>query len=205
MIAYLKGTLLKREEDRILLLVNNIGYEILVPAVAMETFLAMEIENPVSLYIYYHQTDRQPKPILIGFNQEIEKEFFVNFISVEAIGPLKAVKMLNIPIGEIADAIESKDAGKLMQLKGIGKRTAQKIIASLSGKMGKFAQTPDVSFVDSDISKQVIEVLVNRLGYKLIDARRIVSQALKRNSSIKTPENLFDEALRSENPAKDAP
>ena len=92
MIGYLEGRLMKKEQDRILLLVNQVGYEILVPVVVMETLSQKAIGDEVSFYIYYHQTERQPKPVLIGFNLEAEKEFFQYFISVEAIGPIKAVK-----------------------------------------------------------------------------------------------------------------
>ena len=79
MIGYLEGKLLKKEEDRILLLANQVGYEILLPAFVMETFSAKAVGEDVSLYIYYQQTDHQPKPVLIGFNLEVEKEFFSIF------------------------------------------------------------------------------------------------------------------------------
>jgi Holliday junction DNA helicase RuvA len=139
MIGYLEGKLLRKEGDRILLLANQVGYEVLLPAIVMETFGAKKVGDDVSLYIYYQQTERQPKPVLIGFNLEVEKEFFQHFISVEDIGPLKAVKALNVPVRDIARAIESKDIPKLKQLKGIGDRTARKIIATLEGIMNKFA------------------------------------------------------------------
>jgi Holliday junction DNA helicase RuvA len=113
MIGYLEGRLMKKEQDRILLLVNQVGYEVLVPVVVMETLAAKAIGDEVSLYIYYYQTERQPKPVLIGFNLEAEKEFFQYFISVEAIGPIKAVKALNISVGDIAHAIESGDVKTL--------------------------------------------------------------------------------------------
>ncbi|MDH3568011.1 MAG: helix-hairpin-helix domain-containing protein, partial [Desulfobacteraceae bacterium] len=129
MIGYLEGKLLKKEDDRILILANQVGYEVLLPAFVMETFGSKTVGDQVSLYIYYQQTERQPKPILIGFNLEVEKEFFQYFISVEAIGALKAVKALSIPARDIARAIESKDVHTLKQLKGIGDRTARKIVA----------------------------------------------------------------------------
>ena len=106
MIGYLEGKLLHREEDRILLLANQVGYEILVPVFIMKTLEGKKRGDKVALYIYYHQTERQPKPVLIGFNLEAEKEFFQYFISVEAIGPLKAAKALTVSIREIARAIE---------------------------------------------------------------------------------------------------
>ena len=79
MIGYLEGKLMKKEKERILLLVNQVGYEILVPVVVMETLSPKTIGDEVSLYIYYYQTERQPKPVLIGFNLEAEKEFFQYF------------------------------------------------------------------------------------------------------------------------------
>ena len=204
MIGYLEGELLKKDADRILLLVNHVGYEVLLPAFVMESLNSRRTDDQVSLYIYYHQTERQPKPVLIGFNLEAEKEFFQLFISVEAIGPLKAVKAMTIPIREIARAIECREAGRLKQLKGIGSRTAQKIIATLEGKVGKFVlirkgEETDIPIKDDFIS-QVMDVLTNQLGHKGGEAKLLIAQAMERNESISTPEALFDEVLRSEVP-----
>jgi Holliday junction DNA helicase RuvA len=104
MIGYIEGKILKKEEDRILVLANQIGYEVLLPAIVMESLQDNQIGDDISLYIFYQQTERQPKPILIGFNLEVEKEFFQYFISVEDIGPLKAAKALTVPVREIATA-----------------------------------------------------------------------------------------------------
>jgi Holliday junction DNA helicase RuvA len=201
-IGYLEGTLLKIDQDRILLLANQIGYEVLLPAVVMETLKTKTLGDTLSLHIYYQQTERQPKPVLIGFNLEAEKEFFQYFISVEDIGALKAVKALDFPVAEIARAIEGNDVAKLTQMKGIGKRTAQKIIATLKGKMQKFAlvskSEKTVMPVEEDMTKQVIDVLVSQLGHKASDAKRMVSEALTRNSTISTAEELFDEVYRGE-------
>jgi holliday junction DNA helicase RuvA len=93
----------------------------------------------VRLYIYYHVTERQPKPVLIGFATLADKAFFQLFISVAAIGPMKAVKALVRPVPEIAAAIEEKQVSVLSKLPGIGTRTAEKIIATLHGKARGFA------------------------------------------------------------------
>ena len=196
MIGYIEGTLMRRDEDHILLLTNHIGYEILLPAVVMRSLKGSQVGDTISLYIYHQQTERQPKPILIGFNLEVEKEFFQRFISVEDIGPLKAARALTRPIREIASAIESKDVGRLKELKGIGIRTAQKIIASLEGKMGKFAlmredEKQDLPEIE-DLEKQVIDVLVKQLGHKITDARAMVAQAIKQGPAYTTAEELFD-------------
>lgn len=203
MIGYLEGKLLKKGDDRILVLANQIGYEILLPAYVMDTFRAKSVGDHVSLYIYYHQTERQPKPVLIGFNLEVEKEFFQYFISVEAVGVLKAIKALTIPVREIARAIEAKDVSKLKRLKGIGDRTARKIIATLEGKMDKFALIQPSQKVETpgteDLSQQVLDVLVQQLGYKTTAAKQMVIDAMKRNKAISTPEELFEEVYRGEN------
>jgi Holliday junction DNA helicase RuvA len=201
-IGYLEGTLLKKYEDRILLLVNQVGYEVLLPAVVMETMKSKTVGDVLSLYVYFQQTERQPKPVLIGFNLEAEKEFFQYFISVEDVGPLKAVRALNISIPEIAWAIENDDVARLTQLKGIGNRTAHKIIATLKGRMQKFALISRAEeaelAIEEDIAEQVIDVLVAQLGHKISDAKRMVADALSRNSSVDTPEALFEEVYRGE-------
>ena len=169
MIGYIEGKILKKEEDRILILANQIGYEVLLPAIVMASLQDNQVGDDVSLYIFYQQTERQPKPILIGFNLEIEKEFFQYFISVEDIGPLKAAKALTVPVREIATAIEAGELNALTKLKGIGRRTAQKIIATLEGKMGKFALIrPEDRMTEppvEDFSKQVLDVMIKQLGH----------------------------------------
>ncbi|MGD9300177.1 MAG: OB-fold domain-containing protein [Desulfobacterales bacterium] len=202
MIGYIEGKILNKEEDRILVLVNQIGYDILLPAIVMESLQDKKIGEEISLYIFYQQTERQPKPILIGFNLEVEKEFFQYFISVEDIGPLKAAKALTVPVREIASAIEAGEINRLTRLRGIGRRTAQKIVASLEGKMGKFAlirpEDRKVEPPTEDFSKQVLDVMVKQLGHRMGDARQMVNKALKRNSTIKSAEELFEEVYRGE-------
>ena len=202
MIGYIEGKLMNKEEDRILLLSHQVGYEILLPVIVMKALKAKRPGDDLSLYIYHQQTERQPKPVLIGFNLEVEKEFFQQFISVDDIGPLKAVRALTLPIREIAAAIEAKDVNRIKQLKGIGARTAQKIIAALQGKMGKFAlmcerEEPAAPVIE-DIENQVIEVLVKQLGHKKTDARIMVEKAIKLYSPINSPEELFEAVYRSQ-------
>jgi len=200
MIGYIEGKILKKEEERILILTNQIGYEVLLPAIVMETLQDKQAGDAIALYIFYQQTERQPKPVLIGFNLEVEREFFQYFISVEDIGPLKAAKALTVPVREIATAIEAGEINQLTKLKGIGRRTAQKIIATLAGKMGKFALIrPEDRRIDApveDFSKQVLDVMIKQLGHRMGDARQMIDKALKRNSAINTAEELFEEVYR---------
>jgi Holliday junction DNA helicase RuvA len=203
MIGYLEGKLMTIEGDRILLLVNQVGYEILLPGIVMRRMEGKSIGEQVALYIYYHQTERQPKPTLIGFNLDVEREFFKFFISVEDIGPMKAVQALTVPVRDIARAIESRDVTSLKRLKGIGNRTAQKILATLEGKVAKFAliRETDASTAaasSEDVVQRVQEVLVKQLGHKVREAKAMISAAFRRNSNITTAEELFEEVYRGE-------
>ncbi len=202
LIGYLEGKILRKEDNRILLLANQVGYEVTLPEIVKEALAARGVGDDLSLFIYHQQTERQPKPVLIGFNLEVEKEFFEKFISVEDIGPLKAVRALTLPVRDIARAIEDKDVKKLQQLRGVGNRTAQKIVATLEGKMDKFALIhPGTKVhvpVETDVAEQVLDVLVSQLGYRSGDAKQLVAAALKRNDTISTPEELFEEVYSVE-------
>lgn len=184
---------------------NGIGYEVLLPSIVRQTYnnkKAGEDGDQVELHIFYHQSERQPKPMLVGFNFDVEKEFFEKFIKVEAIGPTAAVKALVIPVPEIAKAIEERDIDTLTRMKGIGKRTAEKIVATLNGKVGKFALMKEemmpVDVEPEDLRRQVEEVLVKQLGHKKSEAFQMVSEALARRSGISSPEELFEEVYRNQ-------
>lgn len=198
MIAYLQGKILKKSEDRVLLLTHGVGYEVLLPGFVVESLRDRGEGDDLTLFIYHQQSERQPKPVLIGFRHESEKEFFQRFISVADIGPLKAVKALERPVADIAAAIEAGDARQLSQLKGIGKRTAQKIIATLGGAVDGFVPksgVPQTTGSIEETASQVCAVLVEQLGQKPVEARRRVEEALSRNPAVTDPGTLLDEIL----------
>ena len=203
MISYLEGTLLKKSEDKIVILCQGIGYEVHLPAIVRQTYnskSAGEDGDRIKLHIFYHQSERQPKPMLVGFNLDVEKEFFEKFIKVEAIGPIAAVKALVLPVNVIAQAIEERDVKTLERLKGIGKRTAEKIVATLNGKVGKFALVKEElipsTIEPEDLRRLVENVLVKQLGHKRSEALSMVDEALTKNPDISTPEELFEEVYR---------
>lgn len=203
MIGYLEGSLFRRRPEGIILLVNGVGYEILLPRIVAEELARAEEGASLGLFIYFHQTERQPRPVLIGFLAEEEREFFEIFLTVEAIGPVKAVQALCVPIPEIAAAIEAKDGKVLARLKGVGKRTADKIVATLHGKMGRFAaalpaEPEAVEAPETDMVAQVLAVMVDKLGHGPAEAREMIGRAIRRNPGIATPEELFDEVYRKE-------
>jgi Holliday junction DNA helicase RuvA len=197
MIAYLEGTIIQTGEDRVVLLAGGVGYEVLLPVVVKTGLKQQEIGHQVAFHIYHYQTERQPRPVLIGFNTLPEKAFFQQFISVADIGPLKAVKALEIPVEEIATAIEARDIPRLCRLKGIGKRTAEKMVASLAGKLEAF--TIDYPFSrtaetvpDADFVKDAEQALMTQLGYKSIEAKMLIQEALRQHPDVNSAGALVE-------------
>jgi len=202
MIRYITGRLIAKEEGKIVVLAGGVGYEILLPEIVWQTFQSKQVDDQkeeVELYISYHQTAQQPKPLLVGFINEIEREFFELLIQVKAIGPVKASRALTLPVPVIAAAIEERDATTVVKLKGIGNRASDMIISELHGKTGKYALLKEdgrPSPEEDDVSKQVLDVLVKQLGHSRAEAVKMVEAAIERKPEALSPEEIFEEVYR---------
>src|SRR6266516_1866963 len=142
MIASLTGELAHVDEDRIHLRVGPILYELLVPAADINRLkddVGLEMTFHTWMYFQGDSNGGNIEPRLIGFLRREDKKFFEKFITVKGIGPKKALKALALPVGEIAQAIESKNTRFLIELPEIGKRMAEQIVAELAGKVAEFA------------------------------------------------------------------
>lgn len=191
--------------------VQGIGYDVFLPQFVMRTVDERPEGEPIEFDIYYHVTDRQLRPTLIGFNNETERRFFEKFITVEDIGPQKAARALIMSVSTIAEAIETEDIALLRKLPGIGERTAKKMVATLRGKVVEEALLRDEGFRAvspaaepagpvSQLREDGIDILVN-LGYRRSEAMTKVDAALKRNPELATPEDLIREVYRGEREA----
>lgn len=204
MIAFLRGPVLRRVDEVVVIEAGGVGYEVHLPAVVARALPAPHAgDHPVvELHISFHATQNQPRPLLIGFLHEVEQEFFERFITVDGMGPTKAMKAIVHPIHMIADAIERKDVGFLRRLPGIGERTAEKVVAALHGKMGKYALLREAAAEAErpveDFKDEVLDVLTSQLGHRPAEARRMVDEALRRQPQITSAEELFQEVYRVE-------
>lgn len=209
MIAALRGRLRRRLEDRIVLECGGIGYEVVLPPVVRDglgELVAGEGEEAPELgfVIYYHASRDQPRPVLIGFAHELEREFFERLITVKDVGPLVAARALVAPIPDIADAIVRKDERFLRRLPGIGPQKCRNIIAQLEGKVAKYALMPQVERrkppaapPDDDVWSTVREVLTRQLGLRAGEADQAMREALARRPELDSPEALFEEIYRA--------
>jgi Holliday junction DNA helicase RuvA len=210
MIASLRGRLRRRLEDRVVIESGGVGYEVVLPPVVLKGLADAaagegEAAAELALVIYYHATRDQPRPVLIGFTGELEREFFERLITVKDVGPLVAARALVAPVPEIADAIVRKDERYLRRLPGIGPQKCRNIIAQLEGKVAKYALIPwaeppkvPVAAEEGDGVRVVVrEVLVRQLGLRGSEADQAIREALARRPEIATPEALFEEIYRA--------
>ncbi len=202
MIRFLRGKVLRRGEGVVVLDVGGVGYEVSLPPVVEAALPSGEGDAPLELFVSYHVTANQPRPVLIGFLREIEQEFFERFITVDGLGPTKAVRAMVRSIHDIADAIERRDAVFLQRLPGIGGRSAEKVIATLHGKMGKYALLREAVGPprppEADFREEVVLVLTRQLGHRAAEARRMVEEALRRAPHLDSADALFQEVYRIE-------
>jgi len=203
MISRIEGRIKQKKDNSILLEVNGISYEVLIPPTVMYQIKKNYNKNQNLSLVTFHYHQIEPNrsiPVLIGFLNEIEREFFENFITVSGIGPRIAVKALNMPISKIAQAIDEGNMSLLSSLPGIGRQRAKEIIAKLQGKIGKFGLIQDEGFREEklpkeDIKGETLEVLL-QLQYKKQEAERMINSALQRNPKINTTEELLNEVYR---------
>jgi len=213
MIATLAGVVRRKLEDRIVLEVGGIGYEVFLPPLALRQLesvtAAGDKGSELSLVIYYHATRDQPRPALIGFTSDLDKEFFERLITVKDIGPMVAARALAAPVAELAAAIARQDEKYLRALPGIGPQKAKNIVAQLQNKVAKFAlaregarvEPVSVSAAPTDadgLREMVWEILVKQLGHRPSEASQLITDALRRRPAPATPEELFDEIYRGE-------
>ncbi|HLF48409.1 MAG TPA: Holliday junction branch migration protein RuvA, partial [Methylomirabilota bacterium] len=136
MIASLRGRLRRKFEDRVVVEAAGVGYEVFVPPVVQRDLADAkpgegDAADEIALAIHYHATQNQPRPVLIGFTSELDKEFFEKLITVKDVGPMVAARALAAPVAEIAAAIARQDEGYLRRLPGIGPQKAKNIVAQL--------------------------------------------------------------------------
>lgn len=200
MIARISGKVIEKGQNHLIIDVNGLCYEILLPATVRERIDENTSGNETINLITYHYYQVEPSkstPVLIGFLNEVEKEFFEIFITVSGIGPRAALRALNKPISQIAQAIDEADTNFLESLPGIGQQRAREIIAKLQHKVGKFCLIQDAKIKEheiktKDIEEEALAVLV-QLQYKKSEALNMIKKALGRSPHIETTEELLNE------------
>jgi len=196
MIAFLKGRLVHREPTFLWIDVNGVGYHV---NISLQTF--SEIKDQENVRVYTHLTVREDAHILYGFSSEAEKKLFQLLISVNGVGPNTAIVMLSyLNTSELKSAIIREDVGALQAVKGIGGKTAQRVIIELKDKLKKESwdeiQTPISSGSHNTLRNEALSALLT-LGLPKAAAEKSVDAVLRKSGNTITLEDLVKQALKN--------
>jgi len=184
MIGSLRGKLLVKRPDEVIVEVGGVGYQV---SMGLNTLSGLPEEGrEVFLHIYTHV--REDLIQLYGFSTEDEKRVFTTLLGISGIGPKVALSIISsIPHDEFLKAVESEDIALITRVPGLGKKTAHRLVLELRGKLPKKEQPRDRAFEDA------LSALVN-LGYKKTDALSAVEKAY--NKGYLDLERLVKESLK---------
>ena len=159
MIGKLTGTLSDKNPPMLLVDCGGVGYEVHVP---MSTFYNLPaVGDKVSLLTHF--VVREDAQILYGFGSPAEREAFRQLIKISGVGPRTALSVLSgMSVGELAQAITLQEAGRLVKVPGIGKKTAERLLLELKGKLGADIGVP--ASLASDAQADILQALL-ALGY----------------------------------------
>jgi Holliday junction DNA helicase RuvA len=191
LIAKITGTVAEIHEDAITIDAAHLGYEVLVPGslvlrLRQHAAVGSELTLHTLEYLEGGTAGSALIPRLVGFLDPLDREFFRLLTSVKGLGARKALKSLTIPTSRFAKAIETDDARSLAGLPGIGKRSAEKIVAELKGRCEKFAlmregeplETRPEDELEPDVRDETMHVLTTQLQYSTAEAESMIRKAL---------------------------
>ena len=197
MIAYLKGRILQKSENLIILEVNNVGYEV---NISQTTYLSICNKTECELFTYLQV--KEDGIALFGFSTMQEKELFLKLITVSGVGPKMAITILGgASLSDLVTAIISEDTKMLSRFKGLGKKTAERIVLELKEKLseniGTFesADMNEYSVIDlkNSVINDTILALVT-LGLTKTDAVKLIKANITDGDTV---EILLEKILKN--------
>ena len=193
MIDYIKGEIIELTPTDIVLECHGIGYNILI---SVQTYSALEGKKDTQIYIHHYL--REDEELYYGFATKEERKMFRLLIGVSGVGASTARMMLSsLTVEEIQNAILSEDVSKIKSVKGIGLKSAQRIIIELKDKVvkgGEIDMTTLFSKSDNKASEEAITALI-MLGFTKVNVNKAVSIVLKEDPTA-TVENIIRKALQ---------
>lgn len=184
MIASLRGRLISKKPDNLIVDVGGVGYSVHVPL----TLLSSLPDEGREVFLHVHTHVREDAFLLYGFQTDDEKRIFTTLIGISGIGPKVALNILStIPPDNFHNAINSEDVDVLCRVPGLGKKTAHRLILELRGKLPSIKEKKDTVYDDT------LSALVN-LGYKKNIAQEALDKAY--DGGHRDIESLLKEALK---------
>ena len=193
MIAHLRGTLLSKHPNQVVVETAGVGYEV---NISVPTFSELPANgSEVALHVHTHV--REDLIALYGFLRSAEKHLFEKLITVSGIGPKLAITILSgMAADEMAAAIRGNDVARLTRIPGIGKKTAERMVLELRDKLPETAGTSTLSLPAlNPVEEDVMSALVN-LGYQRAAAEKALASVMK-NVRTGSFDAMFRDALAS--------
>ena len=192
MIASLKGPLIRKSPEAVVIEANGVGFEVLVPLPTL--YELPDAGAQVQLMIHTHVRENQV--LLIGFLRQEEKEAFRFLTMVNGIGPRLAVNILSgLPAKELLEAIVRKDTQTLQRIPGVGKKMAERIVVELKDRIPPrdwvISHTETIPPQQREVYLEALSALMN-LGYKRKESEKAIERAIRKEPD---PEGLGLEAL----------
>jgi holliday junction DNA helicase RuvA len=197
MIAYLNGRLVHKDPTYVLIDVAGIGYQV---KISLQTYSKIKEEEQLRLLTFLHI--KEDAHTLYGFKEEQERRLFLQLISINGVGPNTGLMILSsLSSEEIEHAILSGDVGTIQAVKGIGTKTAQRIILELKDKLAKSSgneSTAPLGFVTAHnkIREEALQALLT-LGFPKAVAEKNIAHILKNSSSDLSLEELIKASLKT--------
>ena len=195
MIAYLKGNYINISPSKLIIDVNGIGYEV---QISLNTYIFIKDFTNGLLYTYLHITENGQT--LYGFPNEAEKELFLNLISVSGVGANTARMIQSgMKSDEIIHAITNSNVLQLEKIKGIGKKTAERIILELKDKLYKIQLLSSSNAITQPtnvrLKSDALQALM-ALGINRVTADKAIEKIMTQSTSELDVENLIKNALK---------
>ena len=192
MITHIQGKMVEKNHDHVVVECNGLGYHV---NISLQTFSNIPDQENLKLYTYL--VIREDAHILFGFYSKTEREIFKMLISVSGVGPSIAITMLSsMDTGEIQQAIGSEDVSKIQSVKGIGLKTAQRVIVDLKDKILKsYEISEDLPSSNNTIKIEALSAL-EVLGFSRKKIEKVI-QVILQNSPDISLEELIKQALKN--------
>ena len=192
MIAHLQGKLVEKTPTEVIIDCNGVGYHV---NISLHTYSLLPASDAIKLFTYLQI--KEDSHTLFGFVEKSEREIFKMLLSVSGIGASIARTMLSsLEPKQIIHAIASADVVTIQSIKGIGSKTAQRVILDLKDKVLKLYDLDEVSMIQSNTNKDEALSALEVLGFVRKSAERVVEKIVKDNPEA-TVENIIKLALKN--------
>jgi Holliday junction DNA helicase RuvA len=192
MITHLRGKLVEKNPTFVVIEANGVGYWL---NISLNTY--SNLPNEELIFLYTHLSVKEDSHTLYGFISKVEREIFRLLISVSGVGPSIARTMLSsMTTDEIQQAIASGNVGIIQSVKGIGAKTAQRVLVDLRDKISSTFAIGEVSVFESNTNKNEALSALEVLGFNKKQAEKVLEKVLKENSSASV-EVLIKQALKN--------